>query len=168
MRKLRHRRQIRNMTLIWTFIWTQPTAPRKTWLLLSNTHYDPHPSLQASPPSSVPPTLDLLTLHILGPSQVLPIRPPSSPRQSRSVVLAPTCCTHTGNHVQCVLNLLRKGCGGAAQLSHHIRQCPGVRLWNWQPYTHKHSVKVEQPSQHLIHNCAVNDPSKVPSSMEIL
>ena len=35
-------------------------------------------------------------------------------------------------------------------------------------HTHTHSVTVEQLSQHLIHNCAVNDPPKVPSSMELL
>ena len=174
MRKLRHRRTEQKHDSHLDFIWTQPITPRKTWLSLSNTCYDPHPRLQASSPSSVPPTVDLLALHILGPSQVLATRPRSSPRQSKSAVLVPTCCTNTGNHVRCVLDLLRKGCGGAAQLSHHIRQCPGLRLWNRQPhththtYTHTHTVTVEQLSQHLIHNCAFNDPPKVPSSMELL
>ena len=37
------------MTLTWTFIQTtQPTTPRKSWLLVSNTYYEPHPSLQVS------------------------------------------------------------------------------------------------------------------------
>lgn len=104
---------------------------RETWPLCLNTCNDPHPSWRDSSPLLFPSTQTcsfpggrrwLLTRAdgsqcgagappAAGPGRAAH-RARSSFKQSRSVVLAPTCCfTNTESHVKCVLCRLRKGCG---------------------------------------------------------
>lgn len=156
----------RERTLDWTFTWTtQPTTPRKTWLLFLNTCKDHLPKFASFTPS-LPPA----SPHHSGPAHseagrcwgcwhcglplskevMLPISStswvlPTTPQFWRGQLCCPCAnkllCKHR-KPCHCVLYLLRKGCGGAAQLSHHIRQCPAARLWNWAlTHTHTHTLK---------------------------